>query len=147
MNDNLFANVEVKPDVKMKSNSYTEVLEKRKRPAIPDEPVKYEISDEKLLATETIKKPKPELQVYSNEDVKKKATEYFKGDELAGNVWMNKYALKDSKGNLYEQTPEEMHWRLAGEIARIERKYPNPMSKEDIFILLKDFKYIIPQGE
>ncbi|OQX76891.1 MAG: ribonucleoside-diphosphate reductase, adenosylcobalamin-dependent [Bacteroidetes bacterium 4484_249] len=130
----------------MKSNSYTEVLEKRKRPAIPEEPVKYEISDEKLLATETVKKPKPELQVYSNEDVKKKATEYFKGDELAGNVWMNKYALKDSKGNLYEQTPDEMHWRLAGEIARIESKYPNPMSKEDIFILLKDFKYIIPQG-
>jgi len=146
MNDNLFANVEVNPDVKMKSNSYTEVLEKRKRPAIPEEPVKYEISDEKLLATETVKKPKPELQVYSNEDVKKKATEYFKGDELAGNVWMNKYALKDSKGNLYEQTPDEMHWRLAGEIARIESKYPNPMSKEDIFILLKDFKYIIPQG-
>ncbi|MBI9036565.1 MAG: adenosylcobalamin-dependent ribonucleoside-diphosphate reductase [Bacteroidales bacterium] len=65
---------------------------------------------------------------------------------LAANVWMNKYALKDSEGNIYELSPDDMHRRLAKEIARIEKKYPNPLSEEEIFMLLKDFKYIIPQG-
>lgn len=71
---------------------------------------------------------------------------YFSGDELAAQVWLNKYALKDSEGNIYEKTPDDMHRRLASEIARVEHRYPNPMSEDEIFDLLKDFKYIVPQG-
>lgn len=76
----------------------------------------------------------------------KSSKEYFRGDELAARVWANKYALKDSYGNLFEKNPDEMHRRLAKEIARIEVKYPNPLSEDDVYELLKDFKYIIPQG-
>ncbi len=72
--------------------------------------------------------------------------EYFDGDDLAATVWVSKYALKDSFGNIYERTPEEMHHRIAAEIERVERKYPNPMSKEEVFALLDHFRYIIPQG-
>ena len=72
--------------------------------------------------------------------------EYFGGDELAAKVWVSKYALKDSNGAIYELTPDDMHHRIASEIARIESKYPNPMSHEEIFSYLKDFKYIVPQG-
>ncbi len=72
--------------------------------------------------------------------------EYFKGDELAANVWINKYAMKDSFGNLYETSPEQMHHRIANEFYRVESNYPNPLTKEEIFDLLKEFKYIIPQG-
>lgn len=76
----------------------------------------------------------------------KELLEYFQGDELAAKVWLNKYALKDSFGNVYETTPNEMHWRLANEIARIESKYPNPLSAQELFDLFYKFKYIIPQG-
>ena len=72
--------------------------------------------------------------------------EYFAGDELAATVWVSKYALKDSFGHIYERTPEDMHHRIAAEIERIENKYPNPMSKEEVFSLLDHFRYIIPQG-
>ncbi len=71
---------------------------------------------------------------------------YFDGDELAARVWVNKYAMKDSFGNIYEKSPEQMHWRIAGEIARIEQKYKNPLSAEDVFGLLDHFRYIIPAG-
>ncbi len=71
---------------------------------------------------------------------------YFGGDELAATVWVNKYALKDSHGNIYELTPDDMHRRMAREIARIEKRYPNPMTEEQVYQLLKDFTYIIPQG-
>jgi len=81
---------------------------------------------------------------YSN--VIEKATEYFDGDSLAANVWVNKYALKNSKGELFELTPDDMHRRLAAEIARIEKNYPNPVDEEKIYHLLKDFRYIVPQG-
>lgn len=74
------------------------------------------------------------------------STAYFRGDELAASVWVNKYALKDSFGKLYEKTPDDMHHRLADEFARIEKKYPNPMSAEEIYDLFKDFKFIVPQG-
>ncbi len=76
----------------------------------------------------------------------KESDKYFKGDELAASVWVNKYAMKDSYGNLYEKSPVDMHWRLANKFAEIEQKYPNPMSKEEIFALLDGFKYVIPQG-
>ena len=86
-----------------------------------------------------------ELKQYSPEEIMKSSIEYFHGDELAANVWMNKYALRD--GNIiYELNPDMMHRRIAAEFARIEKKYPNPLSEETIYALLKDFKYIIPQG-
>ena len=87
-----------------------------------------------------------EKQVYSQEEIHEATLSYFKGDELAARVWANKYALKDSFGNVYERTPDDMHHRLAHEFARIEAHYPNPMSEEEIFHLFKDFKYIVPQG-
>ncbi|MEG1572707.1 MAG: adenosylcobalamin-dependent ribonucleoside-diphosphate reductase [Bacteroidales bacterium] len=83
---------------------------------------------------------------YTQEEILEQATAYFKGDALAANVWMNKYALKDSIGNVYEKTPNDMHIRIARELARIEKKYANPLDEKTIFALLKDFKYIIPQG-
>ncbi len=97
------------------------------------------------------KSAKNDLQVkkggpYPYSTVVEKATEYFGGDSLAANVWVNKYALKNSKGELFELTPDDMHRRLAAEIARIEKKYPNPVDEEKIYHLLKDFRYIIPQG-
>ena len=76
----------------------------------------------------------------------RESREYFRGDELAASVWINKYAMKDSFGNLYETSPDQMHWRLANEFARIEQQYPNPMTAAEIHELLRDFKYIIPQG-
>ena len=86
-------------------------------------------------------------QIKINEEEARVASkEYFGGDELAAQVWVNKYALKDSQGNLYERTPADMHWRLANEIARIEDKYPNPLSAQQLFDLFDHFRYIVPQG-
>ncbi len=87
-----------------------------------------------------------EPQTYSYDEAFAGSLEYFKGDQLAARVWVTKYALKDSFGNIYERTPEQMHHRIAREIARIESKYPNPMSEQEIYDLLKDFRYIVPQG-
>ena len=87
-----------------------------------------------------------EQNIYSYEEAFNASCEYFRGDELAARVWVNKYALKDSFGNIYEKIPNDMHRRLAKELARIESKYNNPMSEDEIFDLIKDFKYIIPQG-
>lgn len=86
------------------------------------------------------------LKTYSYDEASKASLNYFAGDELAARVWVNKYAMKDSYGNIYEQSPEDMHHRLANEIARIEKKYENPMSAEEIFQLLDHFRYIIPAG-
>ncbi|MBP5560354.1 MAG: adenosylcobalamin-dependent ribonucleoside-diphosphate reductase [Muribaculaceae bacterium] len=83
---------------------------------------------------------------YTYDEAYRASLDYFNGDELAARVWSSKYALKDSFGNLYEQTPADMHHRIASEIARIERKYPNPMSEEKIFDLMDHFRYIVPQG-
>ena len=86
------------------------------------------------------------MKKISFQEALKESVKYFKGDELAASVWVNKYAMKDSYGNLYEKSPVDMHWRLANKFAEIEQKYPNPMSKEEIFALLDGFKYVIPQG-
>ncbi len=86
------------------------------------------------------------MKSYSYDEAVKESTLFFKGDELAAKVWVNKYALKDSSGNIYEKNPDDMHHRLAKEIHRIEKSYPNTMSEELIYSILKDFKYIIPQG-
>ena len=87
-----------------------------------------------------------EKKTYTYDEAYHASLEYFKGDELAARVWATKYALKDSFGHLYELTPDDMHHRIASEIARIEKKYPNPMSEEKVFGLLKNFRYIVPQG-
>jgi ribonucleoside-diphosphate reductase alpha chain len=84
--------------------------------------------------------------VYSHDEAVEASIGYFKGDELAARVWANKYALKDSFGNLFEKTPDDMHRRLAREIHRVEMKYANPLSEDLIYNVLKDFKYIVPQG-
>ncbi|QIG88303.1 adenosylcobalamin-dependent ribonucleoside-diphosphate reductase [Chryseobacterium sp. POL2] len=86
------------------------------------------------------------LQKVTYEKANAATLDYFNGDDLATRVWVNKYALKDSDGNLYETTPDDMHWRIANEIARVEAKYENPLSAKEIFNLIKNFKYIIPQG-
>ena len=83
---------------------------------------------------------------FAFEEAYEEALKYFAGDELAARVWVNKYSMKDSFGNIYEKSPEDMHWRIANEIARIEKKYKNPMSAQEIFDLLDHFKYIIPAG-
>jgi len=85
------------------------------------------------------------LKTYSKQEVEKATLQYFKGDSLASDVWMKKYCLKDEK-NYYELSPDDMHHRLASELARIEAKYPNPLTEEEIYETLKDFKRIIPQG-
>ena len=87
-----------------------------------------------------------EKQTYSYDEAYKASLEYFKGDELAARVWVNKYAVKDSFGNIYEKSPVDMHWRIANEVARIEAKYPNALSSEELFGLFDHFKYIVPQG-
>lgn len=88
----------------------------------------------------------PTLQTYTQEEAFKASVAYFNGDDLAARVWVNKYALKDSEGNIYEKTPADMHRRIASEIARIEQRYANPMSEDEVFEAIKDFKYIVPQG-
>jgi ribonucleoside-diphosphate reductase alpha chain len=85
-------------------------------------------------------------KTYTYEEAFGASMAYFGGDELAARVWVNKYAMKDSYGNIYEQSPADMHWRIANEIARIEEKYPNPMTAGEIFELLDHFKYIVPAG-
>ncbi len=122
------------------NNIYQEVLGKRKQPSL------------ELSEKETVKNDKgapdknQERKHYTYSEALEKSTAYFDGDSLAAGVWVNKYALKDSQGNIYELTPDDMHWRIAREIARIEKKYPNPMSEEKVFSLLEKFKYIVPQG-
>ena len=85
-------------------------------------------------------------KTYSYDEAYGASLEYFNGDELAARVWVNKYALKDSFGNIYEKSPEDMHHRITDEVVRIENKYKNPMSAEEVFGLLDHFKYIVPAG-
>lgn len=101
---------------------------------------------EQNLSTTNQKNAKNELKVYTFDEALVEATKYFNGDELAANVWINKYALKDSQGNIYENTPDQMHRRLAKEIARVESKYENSYTEEEIYDVLKGFKHIVPQG-
>ncbi len=85
-------------------------------------------------------------KTYSYDEAFEASLKYFEGDELAARVWVNKYAVKDSFGNIYEKSPEDMHWRIANEVARVEKKYPNPLSAQDLFNVLDHFRYIVPQG-
>src|SRR5690606_42051713 len=85
-------------------------------------------------------------KTYSQDEAFAASLKYFKNDDLAARVWLNKYALKDSKGNLYELTPDDMHRHIAKELARGEQKDANPLPEEDIFNLIKVYKYMMPQG-
>ena len=84
--------------------------------------------------------------LYTYDEAYEASLEYFKGDQLAARVWVTKYALKDSFGNIYEKTPDDMHRRIARSIAKVEATYPNPVSEDEIYHLLKDFRYLVPQG-
>ena len=90
---------------------------------------------------------KTPLKTYSQDESFNASLEYFNQDDLAARVWINKYALKDSQGNIYELTPNDMHKRIAKEIARVETKYTNPLSEEEIFNLIKDFPFIIKDSK
>ncbi|MCS3017170.1 adenosylcobalamin-dependent ribonucleoside-diphosphate reductase [Phocaeicola vulgatus] len=87
-----------------------------------------------------------ERQTYTYDEAFEASLQYFKGDELAARVWVNKYAVKDSFGNIFEKSPEDMHWRIANEVARIEAKYQNGLNAQRLYELLDHFKYIVPQG-
>ncbi len=80
-----------------------------------------------------------EKRTFTYQEAFEASLQYFQGDELAARVWVNKYAVKDSFGNIYEKSPEDMHWRIANEVARIEAKYPNSLSAEELFKLLDHF--------
>lgn len=141
MEKDLFANISVEEgnDTKSKENElYTKLETNRNRPELNN-------SSNHVTNPET-KAESIELTSYTHEEVMEEATKYFKGDTLAAGVWMNKYALKNSAGQIFEKSPDQMHRRIASEIARIEQKYANPMSEEQIYDLLKNFKYIIPAG-
>ena len=109
--------------------------------------LKILIMDQDTMTVEKMKKEATkERKVYTNDEAFQSSLKYFKGDELAARVWVNKYALKDSDGNIFEQNPNDMHRRIAKELHRVEVRYDNPMSEEELFDVLKNFKYIIPQG-
>ena len=145
MEDNLFASVDQQVAATKQESYYDTLLHKRQRPEKVEDAIP-ESANESNDAQAQMKKGSSGLKPIAPEQVRESAAKYFKGDELAANVWINKYSLKDSQGNLFEMTPDDMHWRLANEIARIEKKYPNPLSAHEVYMLLKDFKYIIPQG-
>jgi ribonucleoside-diphosphate reductase alpha chain len=136
----------VSADQEIGTSHYNEVLAKRIRPKVRIEDL--EMKDKKAENTETKIEEvmKAQHKFYTQEEAMKASTEYFKGDSLAANVWVGKYALKNPDGQLHEKTPDDMHRRIAREIARIEMKYPNPMSEEEIFDLVRNFRYIVPQG-
>ncbi|MBE0655119.1 MAG: adenosylcobalamin-dependent ribonucleoside-diphosphate reductase [Bacteroidales bacterium] len=104
----------------------------------------FDEKEEKELNKET--SARKEKKTFTYDEAFQESLKYFKGDELAARVWVNKYALKDSFGNLFENSPDMMHHRIASEIARVESKYPNPMSEQEVYELLKNFQYIVPQG-
>ncbi len=155
MDANLFSQLDSFVEESAKNDFYGKVLEQRQRPAMTQPQ-----GGESVPETEPVSVPQPEItpmnqpnpekQVnlisYTPEEVLLSATEYFQGDTLAAGVWMNKYALKDSDGNIYERTPDDMHHRLASEVARIESKYPNPLAEAELFELFRNFRYIVPQG-
>jgi len=99
-----------------------------------------------MAIKKTEKETREVRKVYTNDEAFQSSLEYFNGDELAARVWVNKYALKDSDGNIFELNPNDMHRRIAKELHRMELKYENPMSEDELFAILKDFKYIVPQG-
>ena len=162
MNTDLFSNLNEISHTKVSGGGFYDTLRKKRLQTVQKAEMKMNnLFNDKTETTETehqnvistgittteLRKEKPATsRVYTQEEALEASTRYFKGDNLAAKVWIGKYALKDSSGALYECTPDDMHRRLAAEISRIERKYVNPMSEEEIFGLLQNFRYIIPQG-
>jgi len=136
----------IKSDQDQKASHYTEVLSKRIRPKIALDDLEMNKKTEEKKKEESEVKKSDHPKKYSHNEAIEKSTVYFKGDSLAANVWVNKYALKNSESQLLELTPDDMHWRIAREIARIERKYPNPLGEEELYDLMRDFRFIVPQG-
>ncbi len=146
MENNLFAGLETSAKDEKENPFYDKMKEARMKMDTKEiQSGEVAALDLKGQKEETIRTTRPS-KIYNHTEVLEAATRYFSGDSLAANVWMNKYALKDSDGSLFELTPDDMHRRLASEIARIEKKYPNPASEEEIFEVLRDFRYIVPQG-
>ena len=114
--------------------------------AIPQKNLTFVDKGLDIKPVEITKKDQKQRHTYSFDEAFKASLDYFRGDELAARVWVSKYALKDSEGRLYERTPDDMHRRLASEIRRIEKKYPNPLSFDELFELMRGFRYIVPQG-
>jgi ribonucleoside-diphosphate reductase alpha chain len=129
---------------KMEDKFYQNLIHSREKVKNQLEKMEIDFKEEQPQVNHVNEPQKPQL--YTFDEAVASSVEYFKGDEMAAKVWVNKYALKDSDGNIYELNPNHMHRRIAREIARIERKYQNPLSEETIFEVLKDFKYILPQG-
>jgi len=146
MNQDLFTRINPSTE-KSEKSYYDEILAKRDRTGIlskmQEETEKEESRNEFQFEIDPVAAG---MTSYSYDEALEATTLYFKGDTLAASVWISKYALKDSKGNIYEKTPEAMHHRIAAEIARIESKYPNPLSETEVYDLLKEFKYVVPQG-
>ena len=117
----------------------------KRKSNITEASLKLDFGDQPQSTT-TPKATREGLTAYSLQEVTEAAVAYFKGDELAAKVWASKYALKDGEGNIYEKTPDDMHWRMAREIARVELNYPESLTEQQIYQVLKDFKYIVPQG-
>ena len=115
--------------------------EKVKEKAEPESKKKINVKE-----NETQMEIRKDIPIYTHDEAVEASIGYFAGDELAARVWANKYALKDSFGNLYEKTPDDMHRRIAREIHRVELKYKNPLPEELIYSVLRDFRYIVPQG-
>jgi ribonucleoside-diphosphate reductase alpha chain len=148
----LFSGLEEPEAVQPEATPYDKIIETRKNTTFAAEQIEKQDEvqvvekEQANVAPFVEEKAKIEYHTYPLEEVKVAAKEYFHGDALAGDVWANKYALKDSDGNIYELTPDDMHHRIAREIARIEHRYPNPMKEEEIYEVLKEFRYIVPQG-
>ena len=136
----------VKSDQDHKASHYTDVLAKRIRPKISQDDLEMKPKTEEKKKEESEVKTSDHPKKYTHHEAIEKSTVYFHGDSLAANVWVNKYALKNSDSQLLELTPDDMHRRIARELARIEKKYPSPMGEQEIFDLIMDFKYIVPQG-
>jgi ribonucleoside-diphosphate reductase alpha chain len=151
--NSLFAELEDREaQVESSHNGFYGIVVEKKQAASVIPEVKEEVMplanlpEMQVREKEQIPEQEPVLKPYPFQEVIRAATEYFNGDTLAANVWANKYALKNSAGAIFELTPDDMHHRLASEIYRVEKSYPNPMSEEEIYHLLKEFRYIIPQG-
>ncbi len=153
LDGDLFSGLEEPEAAQLEARPYERIIESRKNASFAAEQIESQeevqvVERNEIPAQEPVAEELPRIEYHAHpiEEVKAAAKEYFHGDSLAGDVWANKYALKDSNGNTYELTPDDMHHRIAREVARIERRYPNPMTEEEVFEVLKDFRYIVPQG-
>ncbi|MCX6234819.1 MAG: adenosylcobalamin-dependent ribonucleoside-diphosphate reductase [Bacteroidetes bacterium] len=146
MQNDLFSSAEKQILEGITKDFYEEMKGKRARPTVQEGTDIFSgVMHTKIMPDDKHKHEK-DIDPPHFDEILDKSTQYFKGDSLAANVWINKYALKNSEGKIFELTPDDMHHRLAREVARIEAKYPNPLSEDEIYHLFKDFKYIIPQG-